>query len=77
MESNSSISCSAEKSLISSPGIGPPLALLTRGRTRLDFRIPIFAHDQLQSIFDKRGEGAAFRGGFASRAAEESLGKSD
>ena len=39
--------------------------------------IPIFAHDQLQSIFDKRGEGAAFRGGFASRAAEESLGKSD
>jgi len=39
--------------------------------------IPIFAQYQPQPIFDKGGEGAAFRGGFASRESEEVLEKSD
>jgi hypothetical protein len=76
--SMSSSSWIAEKLVRSTPGLNPPVALLTGNTTRLRFAgLRSFRHDEPQPVLDKGGERAPLRGRFALGAGDEVFGETD
>ena len=70
--SRSSNSCSSEKLRPPMPGIGPPVAVLMRGRHALGFRQPCaVGHNKPQPVLDQRCQRAAFGRRLALGAAEQ------